>query len=197
MVRKTQSIEIVGVGNFNIYPIKVKEVDYNKVNSEGKILNKKILEPSIPAKFIYVDKENNEVQKDKVFIDFNGLKIQQIKRTDKIKNFEIVDKTEIYNLTESGLSFLDTDETTLNIFNEKIQDKAITFKLKKSTIGFNFYRAYILKLNGILVMISGKGNLSKAIEEFKQMNINKQEKTEIIIQKVEVKADEIEDLIQI
>ena len=196
-MRKTQAIEIIGIGNFNIYPIKIKEKEYNKISQDGKILDKKILEPSIPAKFIYVDKEDNEVEKDKVFVDFNGLKIQQIKRSDKIKRFDIVDKTEIYNLTEYGISFLDTDETTLKIFNEKIQDKAITFKLKKATIGFNFYRAFILKLNGVLVMINGKGNLSQAIEEFKQMSINKQQKTEIIVQKVEVNAEEIEDLIQI
>jgi len=197
-LKKTQSIEIVGVGNFNIYPIKVKEKDYNKINSNGNILNKKILEPSQPAKYVYVDDKNTEYSNDRVFVDFNGLKIQQIKRTDKIKNFELVNKTEIYNLTEFSLSFLDTDETTLSIFNEKVEDnKAITFKLKKSTIGFNFYRAYILKLNDVLVMISGKGNLIQAVKDFKEMNINKQQKTEVIVQKVEVNANEIEDLIQI
>ena len=194
---KTQEIEVVGIGNFNIYPVKVKEKDYNKISQDGNILKKKILEPSKQAVYIYVDKDGNETPKEKVMVDFNGLKIQQIKRTEKVKNFNLVDKTEIYNLTEYTLSFLDTDETTLSIFEEKIKDKAITFKLKKSTIGFNFYRAYILKLNGVLVMITGKGNLNTAIEDFKQMNINKQEKSEVIVQKVEVNADEIEDLIQI
>ena len=143
-MRKTQAIEVVGIGNFSIYPIKVKENEYNKINQEGNILNKKILEPSKPAVFIYVDKEGNETPKEKVMVDFNGMKIQQIKRTEKIKNFELVDRNEYVYLTEYNLSFLDTDETTLSIFNEKIQDKAITFKLKKSTIGFNFYRSYIL-----------------------------------------------------
>ena len=194
---KTQEIEVVGIGNFNIYPVKVKEKDYNKISQDGNILKKKILEPSKQAVYIYVDKDGNETPKEKVMVDFNGLKIQQIKRTEKVKNFELVDKAEIYNLTEYSLSFLDTDETTLRIFEEKVKDKAITFKLKKSTIGFNFYRAYIMKLNGILVMINGKGNLTTAIDEFKQININKQQKTEVIIQKVEVNADEIEDLIQI
>ena len=46
-------------------------------------------------------------------------------------------------------------------------------------------------------MISGKGNLIQAVKDFKEMNINKQEKTEVIVQKVEVNANEIEDLIQI
>ena len=196
-MRKTQEIEVVGIGNFNIYPIKVKEIDYNKISQEGNILKKKILEPSKQAVYIYVDNEGNETPKEKVMIDFNGLKIQQIKRTEKVKNFSLVDKTEIYNLTEYSLSFLDTDETTLSIFNEKIKDKAITFKLKKSTIGFNFYRAYILKLNNVLVMISGKGNLSQAIEDFKQLSINKQQKTEVVVQKVEVNVSDIEDLIQV
>ena len=196
-MRKTQDIEIIGIGNFNIYPIKEKKKDYNKINQEGNILKKKILEPSKQAVYIWVNNEGIETPKEKVLVDFNGLKIQQIKRTDKVKNFELVDRAEIYNLTEYGLSFLDTDETTLRIFEEKVGNKAITFKLKKSTIGFNFYRAYILKLNGVLVMISGVGNLSQAIEDFKALKNSKQEKSEVVIQKVEVNADEIEDLIQI
>ena len=196
-MRKTQSIEIVGVGNFNIYPIKVKEQDYNKIDSEGNILKKKILEPPIPAKFIYVDDEGKEHDKNNILIDFNGVKLQQIKRSEKIKNFEIVDRNDYVYLTEYSLSFLDTDETTLNIFNEKINDKAICFKIKKSTIGFNFWKAYILKINGVLVMITGKGDLIKAIDEFKEMNKAQQVKTEIVIQKIEVNADEIEGLINI
>ena len=195
--KKTQTIEVVGIGNFNIYPIKVKEVDYNKVDSEGNILKKKILEPSQPAKFIYVDDNDKETPKENILIDFNGIKLQQIKRTEKVKNFEIVDRNDYTHLTEYSLSFLDSDETTTAIFDEKIKDKAICFKLKKSTIGFNFWRAYILKINGVLVMVSGKGDLIKAIEEFKEMNKAQQVKTEIVIQKIEVNADEIEGLINI
>ena len=195
-MRKTQSIEVVGIGNFSIYPIKVEEKTYNKVNSEGLILKKKILEPNIPAKSVFIDDKGTEYDKTRVFTDFNGLKVQQIKRSEKIKNFEVVDKQEIFNLTEFGISFLDTDDTTANIYNEKItESQAISFKLKKSTIGFNFYRAFILKLNGVLVMVSGKGNLIEAIKEFKELKEAKQEKAEVVVQKVEVNADEIEDLI--
>ena len=199
MNRKTQTIEIIGVGNFNIYPIKVKEVEYNKINNNGDVLKKKVIEAGTQAKYVYVDDKNTEYSNDRVFIDFNGYKLQQIKRTEQVKNFEIVDKTEIYNLTELSISLLDTDLTTQNIFNEKVEDKAVCFKLKKSTIGFNFYKAYILKLNGVLSMVTRKGNLNQAVEDFKN-NINSKKEiknSEVVIQKVEVKADEIEGLINI
>ena len=198
-MRKTQSIEVVGIGNFNIYPITIKEAEYNKINEQGNILNKKVMVAGTQAKYVYVDNAGTEYPSEKVFTDFNGVKLQQIKRTEQVKKFELVDKLDIYGLTEYNISFLDTDLTTLSIFDEKVKDKAICFKLKKSTIGFNFYRAYILKLNGVLVMITGKGNLINAISDFKSMIANKKENknSEIVIQKVEVSADEIENLINI
>lgn len=196
-MKRTQTIEIIGIGNFNIYPVTINEQEYNKVSQNGLILNKKILEPSKPAKYIYIDDKNTEYSNDRVFTDFNGVILQQIKRTEKVKNFDIVDKMEIYNLTEYNLSILDSDLTTKNIFDEKIKDKAIMFKLKKSTIGFNFWKAFILKLNGVLVMVTGKGDLNKALNEFSKLEQSKKEHTEITIQKVEIKAEELDDLIQL
>lgn len=198
-MKKTQSIEVVGIGNFNIYPITIKETEYNKISEGGLILNKKVIEAGKQAKYVYVDDTGTEYSNDRVFVDFNGMKLQQIKRTEQVKRFELVDRTEIYGLTEYNISFLDTDITTSTIFEEKVKDKAICFKLKKSSVGFNFYRAYILKLNGVLVMISGKGDLNQAIDDFKVMLSNKKDvkNSEIVIQKVEVNADDIENLIQI
>ena len=196
-MKKTQTIEVIGIGNFSIFPIKIKADEYKKVDEKGNLLFKQEKVKGTRAEYIYVDDKGKEYPTEKVFTDFKGMKIQQIKRTEKVKNFEIVDKLDIYNLTEYGLSFLNTDETTLNIFNEKIKDKAICFNIKKSTIGFNFFKAYILKLNGVLVMVTGKGNLNQAVTDFKEMVNNKVTKTEIVLQKVEIKADEIDDLINV
>lgn len=72
-MKKTQTIEIIGIGNFNIYPVTINEQEYNKVSEHGLILNKKIIEPSKPAKFIYIDDKNTEYSNDRVFTDFNGV----------------------------------------------------------------------------------------------------------------------------
>lgn len=196
-MRKTQSIEVVGIGNFNSYPISVKKKEYNKVNERGEKLSKKILEPSHPAKYVYVDDKGTEYSDDRVFTDFNGLIIQGIKRTEKVKNFSIVDINEISNLTEIKKAFLETDLTTAQIYNDKIgEGKAICFKLHKSSVGFEFYKAYITKINGLFVMFSGEGDFNEAQQDFKNLLMNKERSdTEIVVQKVEVKADEIEELL--
>jgi len=193
------NFEIVGIGNFNSYPITIKKKEYNKVNKEGDLLFKKVIEPSKQSKYIWVDEKGIEYPNEAVYTDFNGLKIQAIKRTEKVKNYSIVDVTEVNNLTEQKRAFLETDLTTMSIYDEKIgEGKAIFFKLHKSSVGFDFYKAYITKINGLFVMFSGEGDFNEAREDFRNLLLNKENKnTEIIVQKVEVSADEIEELIKI
>lgn len=191
-MRNTNTIEVVGIGNFKVYPIVEKETEYNKVNKDKQILTKiKIVEGS-PSKYAYVDENNNQYADKDVFIDFNGTLVQTIKKTEKVKKFEIVDKTEIYNLTEYNICLLKTDETTYQIFNDKIKDNAIRFTYKKSSVGLNFWRSYIMKINNKLVLIVGKGNLLKAIEDFNSMEKSKKENTEITYTRLEVNADDLE-----
>lgn len=190
-MKKTQTIQVIEIGTFNIYPVIEEDKDYNKVNSEGKILNKIKVEDGIPARYVYVDSEGKEYENKDVFVDFNGIKVQSIKKTENVKKYEIVDKTEIYNLTEMNTALLSCDETTLKTFERIVKNNAIRFTLKKSSIGFSFWRAYILKLNNQLVLITGKGDLLKAIERFNEVKKSKEE-IEVIFSKVEVKADDLE-----
>jgi len=194
-MRKTQSLEIIGIGNFDIFPIKAQEQKFNECSKDGKPLKKIKKTDGTPIEYIWLDDDKKEYTKDEVYFDVVGNFVQEVKKTEKVKNFEIVDKMEIYDLSESSYSVLNCDETTQSIFEEKIEgDKAIKFNLKKSSRGFSWKKAYILKFGNQLVLVSGLGNIKKAISEFKKNN-ETQKDIDVIVQKVEMKADELEILI--
>jgi hypothetical protein len=192
-MRKTQSIEVIGIGSFDIYPIKPIEQEFKEITRDGKPLKKVIAEKGTTAKYKWIDSENKEYTKQEVFYDVYGNILQSVKRTEKVKKFDIVSKADIC-LSESTTSILSCDETTIKNFEEKIKNNAIEFTLKKSTNGFKWVKAYILKMYGQLVLVSGLGNIKEAIKEFEKQDIAKQE-MEVIIQKVEMKADELEIVI--
>ena len=193
-MRKTQSLEIIGIGNFDIFPIKSQEQKFGECNNEGKPLKKTLRAKGTPIDYVWLDEEKKEYEKDEVFFDVLGNYLQEVKKTEKVKNFEICDKMEIYNLSESSYSVLNCDETTTDIFNDKIKDKAIKFNLKKSSRGFKWVKAYILKFNEQLILVSGLGDLKKAILEFSK-NSQAEKGIDMIVQKVEMKADELEIVI--
>jgi len=188
MTKKTQSLEVVGIGKFDIFPIKPIEQKFQIITKQGIPLKKVLVKKGIPSEYKYIDKDKKEHSKDEVFYDILGNFVQSVKRTEKVKNFEIVDKTEIYNLSESSLSVLNCDETTEKIFNEKIKDNTIKFNLKKSSNGFKWNKAFIFKMMGVLVLVSGLGDIKKAITEFKK---TAKEEIQIITQKIEVRADDL------
>ena len=193
-MRRTQSVEVIGIGNFDIYPIKAQEQKFNEVSKEGKPLKKVLVKKGISAEYKWLDEDKAEHNKEEVFFDVLGNYVQEVKRTEKVKNFEIVDKTEIYNLSESSISVLNCDETTQKLFDEKIKDSAIRFNIKKSSRGFKWNKAYILKMREVLVMVNGLGDIEKAITEFKDESIAKEE-IDVIVQKVEMKAEDLEQQI--
>lgn len=193
-MRKTQSLEVVGIGNFDIYPIKAEEQKFNEVSQDGNLLKKVLVKKGIPAEYVWFDNDKKEYNKEKVYYDVVGNFVQEVKRTEKVKNFEIVDKTEIYNLSESSISVLNCDETTLLNFEEKIKDNAIRFNIKKSSRGFKWNKAYLFKMMGVLVLVSGLGDIKKAITEFKK-NSQAKEEVNVIVQKVEIKAEDLEIVI--
>jgi len=193
-MRKTQSLEIVGIGNFDVMPIKAEEQKFKEVSQTGKPLKKTLKAKGVPIDYVWLDDEEKEYTKEEVFFDVLGNYLQEVKKTEKVKIFEICDKMEIYNLSESSYSVLNCDETTASIFNEKIKDKAIKFNLKKSSRGFKWVKAYILKFENQLIMVSGLGNIQKAILEFAK-NSQAEKSIDVIVQKVEMKAEDLEIII--
>ncbi len=194
-MKKTQSLEIIGIGNFDVMPIKAEEQKFKEVNSEGKPLKKVLVEKGTPILYEWIDEETNKkYSKEDVYFDVIGNFVQEIKKSEKIKNFDLVDKMEIYNLSESSFAVLKCDKTTLLNFEEKVKDKAIKFNLKKSSRGFKWVKAFILKFENQLVLVSGLGDIKKAIVEFAK-NSQAQKEVNVIVQKVEMRADEIEVII--
>lgn len=189
--RKTQTIEVIGIGSFQVMPIKAQEPNFKEVTQEGNQLKKVLVKKGIPIEYKWIDDKKQEYNKEQVFYDVFQNYVQQVKKTEKVKNFEIVDKAEIYNLSESSISILNCDETTKKIFEDKIKNNAIKFNLKKSSRGFSWKKAYIFKMMKVLVMVSGLGNIEKAIKEFDK-NLKAEEQVDVILQKVEMKADELE-----
>lgn len=196
-MRNTQTLELLGVGSFKVYPVTSQETEYNKINEQGEVLTKKVIQKGTQAKYVYVDARGTEYTNDKVFTDFKGIKVQAIKQTDKVKKYDIVDLGEIASLTEYNMAFLDADETTKQIFREKIGEKAICFKLKKSSVGFSFYKAFIFLFEDVFIMTSGQGNVKQAVMDFRQMLSAKESKGEIVAQKLEIKAEDIADLVEL
>lgn len=177
-MRKTHSFEVLGIGEFNEYPIKVKEDDYLIVNKKGEELVKKTLTIGVPSEYAYMDKSGNIYKKEDVFYDYKGKLVQKIDKTKKVDKFKVVDKSEAGDLLEVSTSFLlPTSDTTMDNFKDKItNEKALKFAYKKSSVGLKQYYAFVYMQDNVLVMVTGLGKRSEAIENFKgKMNdmINK------------------------
>jgi len=191
-MRKTQSFEILGVGTFNIYPIKKKEKTFQLVNSEGEAVEKTEKESGSSAVYVWTDSKGNEYTKEQVFYDIGGRKIQKIKKTEKVKTFELTDRTEIYDLAETSTYLLEGNETTTKNFENKVGDKAIRFVFKKSSTGLKFHNAFIFRSHNEILMITGVGKISEGITEFKKMKQSVKSKNVVMKDVVEIQADEIE-----
>lgn len=192
-MRTQQKFQVVGIGSFDLISIKQKPIEFLRVNNEGKEVEKKVKEKGTRTTYMWVDEVGKEYQDKDIFYDVVGKKIQKISRTEKVNNFEIVDKTEIYNLSETKTYILKCDETTRKNFDEKVKDSAIKIKgFKKSSVGMSFEIAYIYRSQKEILMITGLGNIGKAIKQFQKQKQADTTKT-ISIDVVEIKCDEVEN----
>ena len=73
--------------------------------------------------------------------------------------------------------------------DKQIGDKVIRIVYKKSSVGTNFYTAYISKFQKQLIMMTGLGRISKAIEEYSRTR--KATGIKRIRDIIEIKADEV------
>ena len=194
-MNRTHSFELVGIGEFSEVPAKVQSKDYPIVNKLGEALVKKALQVGVPSEFGYMDKNGVVYEKSDVYYNLNGQLVQKVNRTDKVKAFDIVDKSEAMNLLERDTSFLIASSlTALDILKEKIgNDKALKFVYKKSSVGLKFVKAYIYQLDNQLCMITGLGDRNKALEMFKsrltQINDKKTDVLEVSANDVQINLD--------
>lgn len=192
-MRRTHSFEIVGVGEFDEYPAKVKDTEYPSVSKEGVALVKKVLTQGNPSEYGWIDINGNTYTKEQVFYNINGKLVQKVNRTDKISQHKIVDVTQAIELLESDTSFLVAkSETALKQFKALVgEGKALKFNYKKSSVGFKWVNAFVFEMNGELVMITGMGNRTQALEQFKANKKAQKESKNGMPDVVEVSADEV------
>lgn len=192
-MKRTHNFEIVGIGTFDEYPAKIKEQEYKAVNKQGGILQKKEITKGMPTEYGWLDKDGKVYRKDEVFYDINGKFVQKVNRTEKVNKFDIVPVSEALDLLESSTSFLEAqNSTTLKAFDNLVAEgKAIKFVYKKSSTGFKFVKAFIFKMGGELVMVTGIGKKSDMLERFKTNKRIAKESKQEMNEVVEVEADEI------
>ena len=189
-MRRTHSFEIIGMGEFDEFPAKVKEQEYQSVNKSGVPVVKKILTQGNSSEYAWFDAEGKTYSKEEVFFDVNGKFVQKVNRTEKVPTYKIVSASEAMELLESDTSFLlPRNETTLKHFRELVKEgQAIKFAYKKSSVGFKWVNAFAFEINGELVMLTGLGKRSEALEQFKGSRKNSKS---VMPEIVEVSADEV------
>jgi|WetSurMetagenome_2_1015567.scaffolds.fasta_scaffold274501_3 hypothetical protein len=196
-MKRTHSFEIVGIGEFDEYPAKVKKKEYPSVNKSGVALVKKVIAQGNPSEYGYLDSMGKVYAKEEVFFDLNGKLVQKVGRTEKVspQNYKIVEQKEVSDLLDNiSKSFvLPKNETTMKAFKGLVaQDKALKFKYKKSSVGLNWVDSFMFEKDGVLMLYSGEGKESEAVEKFKALqNAVKQNKDIVTDEIVVSNADDV------
>lgn len=161
----SEGFEIVGIGEFQEYPIKASGIKFTQV-ANGKEVAKK--REGTGYTYHYEDAEGNRYDEQDVFYKIGNTLVQEVPRTTKVQEneFTIVDKLEFLELAETKTAMLRATETTKRNFENKIGDKALKFVKKDSTRGMEWNIAYVIKNFGKLMIVKGKGNIVKGIAEF-------------------------------
>lgn len=189
-MRRTHSFELVGIGNFDEFPARVKDKEYPCVNKQGQALVKKVIAQGNSSEYAWFDANGKTYSKEEVFWSVNGKLVQKVNRTEKVSVSKLVPKEEAFDMLELNTSFLlPQNETTLNAFRAAVpQDQALKFAYKKSSVGFKWVSAFVFELNGELCLLTGSGKRSEAMEQFKS---SKAKAIEAMPETVEVSADEV------
>jgi hypothetical protein len=192
-MKRTHSFEIVGIGEFDEYPAKVKDAEYPSVSKDGVALVKKVLTQGNSSEYGWLDINGKVYNKEEVFFNINGKLAQKVNRTDKVIQHKIVDVVNAMELLESDTSFLiPKSETALKQFKALVgEGKALKFMYKKSSVGFKFVNAFVFEIGGELVMLTGLGKRSEALEQFKANRKAQKESKSNMPDVVEINANEI------
>ena len=168
-MRKTQALEIVGIGEVEIYPIKKSAIEFPKVNKDGIEVQRKTEGFSRGTSY-YVDSTGNKFDESEVFYKLGDKKVQSVKRTEKVAKFDVIDKALLMgDFMSEDYAVLKCSDTTKENFDRVAKNSAIQFRIKSSSIGMKFDTAIIVKFKGHLIMYRGGGFVSEGIKEFDNM----------------------------
>lgn len=195
-MRTTQKFEVVGIGEFSVYPAKVKELEFQRVTANKIPVAKKVKEQGKQSVFAWVDSNGNEYTENQVFYDLgDGRIVQKIGRTEKVKKFDIVPIGQTTKLLDKvSTNFLDANDTTRENFKRVVgEGNALKCSFKKSSVGTNWVSSYIYLEDGVFEKRDGLGNLDEAREEFKTiLQEQKQHKNKKAVKDtIEISADDI------
>lgn len=127
-----------------------------------------------------------------MFYLVGGKKVQKVNRTEKVNNFKVVDRMEVFDFLAEDYAVLDYSDTTYkNFLREVGEDKALKFVLKKSSVGYKFDVAFVFKFQNQLVMYSGMGTITEGLNQFKKMK-QAEKKSKTISETIEIKSEEVE-----
>jgi len=198
-MKSQNTIELVGIGNIKIYPIKAEQKEFEVVNKDLKPLKVKPTAEGKRKPRTYLDSEGKEYTEAEVGRNIGGKFVQKVKRTEKVSKMEIVDKTTIIgNFMSDGYFIVDGDETaTINLDKQIGEDKALKFKYKSSSNGLKWRQAYLYRFQNAYCMDIGLGTKEEGLKSF---NVQKEavkqleDLKEIVVTNT---AEELENAIEI
>jgi hypothetical protein len=201
-MKKANELEIDGIGKVYVYSIKVDKPEFKQVTPDMKeVKGKRVGETS---KTVYMDSEGKEHTKDEIGYSINGRFIQKVERSEKVKTYKIVDKTEYTGnfLSDSFYVVVPVDTSTDKVMREKglYDDKGMEFTYKKSSTGMSFHRAVITSFQGVLFMDTAEKPAFKSMIA-EQVKAELYEKNALMAALAEnksevcVKAEEIEVIV--
>ena len=167
-MKRTNSFEIVGIGDFDEYPAKAEEVEFEPMTKDRIPLVKKQVQRGTPSEYAWMDKDGKVYANNDVWWDIKGKLVQKVERTDKVTAFKYVEAKDIKPLS-MDTSFLEPrNDTTRNKLSELIKDgKALKFSYKKSSVGLKWTTGMLFEEDGEFVLLTGRGDRKKALEMFK------------------------------
>jgi len=167
-MRRTNSFEIVGIGEFDEFPAKAEEIEYPAMSKEREPLSKKMVTKGVSSEYAWMDRNGKVYPENDVWYEINGKLVQKVDRTKKVTAFKYVEAKDIKPLTMDSSFLLAKTETARQRLTELIKDgKALKFSYKKSSVGRKWTTAYLFEDEGELVMLTGRGDRKKALEMFK------------------------------
>ena len=193
--KKTNELELVGIGSVRVYSISAKTIEIPRTTKEGVKVKPIPQKRSGERKFIGEDKK--EYSASEIGYIINNNFFTKIDKTKKVKNYKILPNEEVKDLLyDSYYVITPADETTRQKLVELgvYSGKSLVFAYKKSSVGSKFSKAVINSVGDVLFLNCSskpvtKEEVAKTVETeiLTKKQVSQLQKNEIV-----VKAEDIQ-----
>lgn len=166
-----RSIELEGFGKLVLYPLNVKDKEYEMCDKEGKALTKEMVGEG--RKTIYKNEDKVEIPSSQIcrkfVIENEELICPKFQITKKIsgEDMEIIDSNdEMYRALERKVYFTFCESSKLKQMIIE-QNKTIVINGLIVGVGWKCWRAILTNYAGHICLVCCRGDLNKALEQFK------------------------------